>query len=210
MGLTPSFVPAKLRIVRACPARRLGRGFFLSAAVLCAMSFGSAASLAGSGVTDCNSNVLAVAILAAGAGTDCNHNSIPDANDIAAGTSDDCNTNGTPDECEPDCNENDIPDDCDIAAGTSQDQDNDQFPDECPVGPPPCADTDVNCDGSSSSGDLGIVQSPLNWGMLASQAAIPRADVNRDGQVNAGDIGIIQAPLNWNRSTGPCDSFNCP
>ena len=78
------------------------------------------------------------------------------------------------------------------------------------VGLPPCADTDVNCDGSTNAGDLGIVQSPLNWSMAAGAAANPRADVNDDGFVNAGDLGIIQSPLNWSMATGPCDSPDCP
>ena len=78
------------------------------------------------------------------------------------------------------------------------------------AGLPLCNATDVNCDGSTSAGDLGLVQAAANWLMPTGSAANPRADVNGDGTVSAGDLGLIQAAANWLSSTGPCTGPGCP
>ncbi|HRX85413.1 MAG TPA: dockerin type I domain-containing protein [Phycisphaerae bacterium] len=69
-----------------------------------------------------------------------------------------------------------------------------------------CADADVNCDGSVTALDLGVVVAPANWQKPAfpGGALCDRADVNNDGNVTALDLGAIVAPVVWQTSSGPC------
>lgn len=66
-----------------------------------------------------------------------------------------------------------------------------------------CAAHDVNCDGSTNAGDIGIVASGQNFAQ--NPPACDRADVDGSGgAVNPGDIGVIASGANFGTSTGPC------
>lgn len=66
-----------------------------------------------------------------------------------------------------------------------------------------CAAHDVNCDGSTNAGDIGIVASGANFGQ--NPPACDRADVDGSGgAVNPGDIGVIASGANFGTGTGPC------
>jgi len=75
----------------------------------------------------------------------------------------------------------------------------------------PCANIDVNCDGSTNTVDLGIIRALANFNMAVrcpvpcpGYAGEPRADVNGDCSVNTVDIGVVRAIANFNTATGPC------
>jgi len=75
------------------------------------------------------------------------------------------------------------------------------------AGLPSCAESDVNCDGTTNSVDLGIIRSIANFNHAVSgpeSPADPRADVNSDGFVNSVDVGIVRAQGVFNSATGPC------
>jgi len=99
----------------------------------------------------------------------------------------DCNANGVPDDsdildCDDspncgDCNANRVPDECDIAAGTSEDADLNGIPEECEcVG-------DLNGDGNTDQGDLGI--------LLANWQLGDGGDLDADGDTDQADLGIL-------------------
>ena len=58
---------------------------------------------------------------------------------------------------------------------------------------PNCAPTDLDCDGSTDGGDLGIVL--LDWGSCPSGSVGCEGDVDLNGFVDAGDIALVL--LNW-------------
>ncbi|MCB9850620.1 MAG: hypothetical protein H6817_07935 [Phycisphaerales bacterium] len=66
-----------------------------------------------------------------------------------------------------------------------------------------CAAHDVNCDGSTNAGDIGLVASGANFGQ--NPPACDRADVDGSGgAINPGDIGVIASGANFGTGTGPC------
>ncbi|MCB9850885.1 MAG: hypothetical protein H6817_09305 [Phycisphaerales bacterium] len=68
---------------------------------------------------------------------------------------------------------------------------------------PRCVASDVNCDGSTNAGDIGIVASAVNFGQ--DPPACDRADTDGSGgPINAGDIGVIVSGANFGTNTGPC------
>ncbi len=72
---------------------------------------------------------------------------------------------------------------------------------------PPCAVTDVNCDGSVNFLDIAEITSPLNWGKPVSMAANPCSDADGNGSINFLDVAMVTSPGHWGTSTGPCQ---CP
>ena len=62
---------------------------------------------------------------------------------------------------------------------------------------PTIGDTDVNMDGITDIGDVGVVG--IDWGKTNSVPGWIRSDVNYDGVVDIGDIGVIG--LNWEQAS---------
>jgi len=54
---------------------------------------------------------------------------------------------------------------------------------------PRCADTDLDCNGSTDGSDLGIVL--INWGPCPGGSVGCEGDIDRTGSVDAGDIALI-------------------
>ena len=77
-------------------------------------------------------------------------------------------------------------------------------------GLPPCAATDVNCDGTTNAGDLLVIKNPANWLQTVPPSTCVRCDVNGDTLINAGDLLVIKNPANWLTSPGPCTGVGCP
>jgi len=58
---------------------------------------------------------------------------------------------------------------------------------------PLCAETDVDCNGSTDGSDLGIVL--INWGPCPGGSVGCEGDIDRTGDVDAGDIAMVM--LGW-------------
>jgi hypothetical protein len=67
-----------------------------------------------------------------------------------------------------------------------------------------CANTDVDCNGTTNAGDIVVIRAPANFNLSAAAAATHRADTDRNNTVNASDIVLVRAPANFNTSTGAC------
>jgi hypothetical protein len=144
---------------------------------------------------DCNDIAEIVEVILETTIGDVDLNGIVDATDVAiiSATIADVSTNG--------CNFNA---NCGWMNGDLDgDRDVDAVDLAAATGGTPCADADVNCDGSVNGGDILGIRAPGTWN-TAGTPGFTRADVNDDGAVNGGDILSVRAPGTWNTSTGPC------